>query len=150
TISDDQSDGVLELDIVSRPWKRTGQRLITVTLVNATATQQPINENSFFQCRLVVTAPHGSSIVAYPDRPDGSRDPEELSLALLYRHRPVYAVGHGCAADWDLHENRVTSVRTEVLPWFRQAPVLARPDVEGVNLSMLKLATGSKEEVEAT
>jgi hypothetical protein len=150
TISDGQSDGVLDLDIVSRPWKRTNLRLITVTVVNATATQEPINETSFFQCRLVVTAPHGSSIIAYPDRPDGNRDREELSMALLYRHRPVYAVGHGCAADWEVREGLVMSVRTEVLPSFRQAPVLARPDVKGVNLSMLKLATGSKEEVGAT
>jgi hypothetical protein len=150
TISDSQSDGVLDLDIVSRPWKRTNQRLITVTLVNATPTQQPINENSFFQCGLTVKAPHGSSIVAYPDRSDGGRDREELSMALLYRYRPVYAVGHGCAADWDLHEKRVVSARTEVLPSFSQAPVLARPDVNGVNLSMLKLATGSKEDVNAT
>lgn len=149
TISDSQSDGILDLDVVSRPWKRTNLRLITVTLVNATGTQQPINENSFFQCRLMVTALHGSSIVAYPDRPDGSRDREELSMALLYRHRPVYAVGHGCAADWGAHDEAVIGVRTEVLPSFRQAPVLARADVKGVSLSMLKLATGSKEEVGA-
>jgi hypothetical protein len=150
TISDGQSDGVLDLDVVSRPWKRTNLRLITVTLVNATATPQPINEHSFFQCRLAVTAQHGSWIVAYPDRPDGSRDREERSIALLYRHRPIYAVGHGCAANWDLHDHRVTRVRSEVLPSFRQAPVLARPEVKGVDLSMLKLATGSKEEVGAT
>ncbi len=150
TISDGQSEGMLDLDIVSRPWKRTNLRLITVTLVNTTPTQQPINETSFFQCGLTVTAPHGSSIVAYPDRPDGGRDREELSMTLLYRHRPVYAVGHGCAADWVLHEKRVMSVRTEVLPSFRQAPVLARPDVKGANLSVLKLATGSKEDVSAT
>ena len=73
TISDGQGLGVLDLDIVSRPWKDTRLRLITLTLVNATPTQQPINETSFFQCRLAVHAAGSSSIVPYPDRPEGSR-----------------------------------------------------------------------------
>ena len=150
TISDGQSQGVLVLDIVSRPWRDTGLRLITVTLVNATPTQQPINETSFFQCKFEVHAIGSSCIVAYPDRPEGSRDREELSMALLYRHRPVYAVGHGCAADWKVSGGKVKNVWTEVLPTFVQAPVLARSDVQGANLSMLKFSQDSTGELVAT
>ncbi len=83
--------------------------------MNATPTQQPINETSFFQCRFAVDALGGSSIVAYPDRPEGSRDREELSMAPLYRHRPIYDVGHGCAADWNLSDDKVKSVWSEVI-----------------------------------
>jgi hypothetical protein len=149
-ISGADSQGVLVRDIVSRPWKDTQLRLITVTLVNESASAQPINENSFFQCGLIVRSLHGSAIVAYPDRPDGNRDREELSMALLYRHRPVYAVGHGCAADWEAKDGVVQSVRTDVLPVFRQAPILARPQIKGLNLSMLRLARESKDKVVAT
>jgi len=148
TISDG-GDGILELDIVSRPWKGTGLRLIRVTLVNATQTQQPINEKSFFQCRFEVQADSGSRIVPYPERPDGNRDREELSMALLYRHRPVYAVGHGCAADWQSGNGKVKRIWTEVLPTFIQAPVLARSDVEGADLSMLRLSRDPAPEVVA-
>ena len=68
----------------------------------------------------------------------------------MYRHRPVYAVGHGCAADWNVTDRKVKSVWTEVLPTFLQAPVLARSDVKGANLSMLKFSQDSTPQVAAT
>ena len=96
---------VLLLDIVSRP--RGTLRLITVTLMNASPDVHPVNENCFFQCGFSVE-PSGTSIIEpYPGRPELMQDPEERSLSLLYRHRPTYAVGCGCSADWTAEHRKI-------------------------------------------
>src|SRR5690348_5160230 len=83
--------GQLEVDVVSRP-REGNVRLVTVTLVNANRQKRPVNENCFFQCSLKVTPLGATEVKAYPGRPASLQDDEELSLALLYRHRPNYAV----------------------------------------------------------
>ncbi len=138
-ISSPKGHGQLSLDIVSRPWSG-GLRLITVTLINASRATRPINENCFFQCGFRVAPLGGSSFHAYPDRPSAMQDSEERSLALLYRHRPNYAVGHGCAADWTTENGVVAAVRTESLPVFQQAPILPREALPEVELSMKVLS----------
>ena len=40
-------------------------------------------------------------IEPYPDIEQPDSDAEEQSIALLYRYRRTFAIGHGCAADWD-------------------------------------------------
>lgn len=134
TLASPESHGILELDVVSRPWN--GKRLITVTLINASPETKPVNENCFFQCGLSVRPEGASRIEPYPGRPESIQDGEERSLSLLYRHRPNYAVGHGCSADWTLNEGAVTEVRSEVLPVFEQAPILPRESIDGADLSM--------------
>jgi hypothetical protein len=142
TVSSPHDAGRLDIDVVSRP--RDGNvRLVTVTLVNTGRTIRPINENCFFQCSLRATPLGTSEILPYPGRPASLQDEEELSLALLYRYRPTYAVGHGCAADWIVAENRVQSVRTETLPVFEQPPIVPLDRAEGVELSMRALAEAS-------
>lgn len=146
-VSGQGTHGRLELDIVSRPWGDGSLRLVTVTLVNASEVATPINEMSFFQCGVEVIPIGSSTILPYPDRADRSNDEEELSLALLYRTRPIFAIGHGCASDWKTDGGRVQSVCSEVLPVFRQAPVLPREDIDGVNLSMKGFAEAARAEV---
>jgi hypothetical protein len=139
TVSSPRDSSRLDIDIVSRP-REGNVRLVTVTLVNTGRTSRPINENCFFQCFLQVTPLGGSRISPYPGRPAALQDEEELSLALLYRHRPTYAVGHGCAADWTVTEGHVESVRTETLPVFEQPPVVPLDRADGAELSMRALA----------
>jgi hypothetical protein len=138
-LSPPKVSGRLEIDVVSRPWDGN-VRLVTVTLVNTGRTSRPINENCFFQCSLRATPLGTSGVLRYPGRPPALQDDEELSLALLYRHRPIYAVGHGCAVDWEVADGHVQSVRTETLPVFEQPPILPLDRVEGVELSMRRLA----------
>jgi hypothetical protein len=144
TISPSDAHGVLVLDVISRPWQQ-GLRLITVTLVNSTDGTAPINESCFFQCEFSVQPQGASRIHPYPGRPESMQDEEERSLSLLYRHRPTYAVGHGCAADWEISDGLVRKVRTEVLPVFEQAPILPRESLGGVELSMKRLSEASTE-----
>ena len=141
----------LVLHVISRPTKLSDRtRLITFTLVNRlqSENQAPRNTDCFFQCGFRITAADGDRcFLSYPERPNHAGDPEELSLQLLHLHRRTFAVGHGCAAEWDEPiEDRTALVRTEVLPVHEVKPVL-HTQVEGLNLSMAMLAHGSLGEV---
>jgi len=139
--------GELVLDVLSRPWKSdANQRLVTVTLLNL-GESEPRNEACFFQCGFAVKPEGAAQILPYPERPEAQADDEELSLRLLYRHRPVFAVGHGCAADWefDAKDGSASHVRTEVLPAYEQAPIAPLDTIPGVDLSMLALAEATRE-----
>lgn len=137
------------LVVVDRPWSG-GLRLITVTLINEKTARTIEDEDCFFQCGFVVRPLPGSSIQPYPERADAKLDAEERSLKLLYRHLPAYAVGHGCAADWNSSQAAVTHVRTQTLPTYEQPPVLPRNELPGVNLSMLRLFEAPHEELVAS
>lgn len=139
TVSPEGGAGTLVVEVVSRRWSDGLERLVTVTLINDGEVVSPINEHCFFQCELKAFPLGDTSILPYPGRPEYMQDDEEVSLALLYRHRPTYAVGHGCSADWRLEDGRVVEVRTEVMPVFEQAPIVPLGDAEGVELSMRKL-----------
>ena len=106
--------------------------LVTVSLINetdgshgdgGTATQ---DECCLFQSRFTVratTAGGEDAIRPYPERRGLAGDREARSMALLYRHERTFAVGHGCAADWqrEISGGRVSEVRAEHLPRF-EAP----------------------------
>lgn len=136
----------LHVHVLSRPApgvrpERT--RLITITLVNRTRARnpRPADDECFFQCGFVVDDPDGAAcFLEYPERPGVPMDEEEASLRLLYRHRNVFAVGHGCAADWsESVAGRVKRLWTDCLPVFEIKPILHR-DIAGLELSMLSLA----------
>lgn len=146
-ISHAEDHGTLEIDVVSRPWDDGDVRLITVTIINTGRTSKPINENCFFQCSFAIVPAEGMEILEYPGRPVSLQDDEEKSLSLLYRHRPVYAVGHGCAADWDRADGPPVSLRTETMPVFEQPPVLPLEEADGVELSMRRLAEATPVDV---
>ncbi|GLI94668.1 helicase-related protein [Methylocystis echinoides] len=149
TLSPERCQGQLELDVVSRP-RENGMHLITVTLVNSAKAERGTNERCFFQCELSVSPGAGTKVAAYPGRPLALQNKEERSLALLYRHRPVFAVGHGCSANWDIHDGVVKLLKTETLPIFEQAPVVPVDEAEGVELSMRRLAEASDRELAAS
>src|SRR5680860_294020 len=56
-------------------------------------------------------------ILPYPF-PIFRHDTEQLAQDMLYRHMPVFATGHGCAADWEAvgDNQRAISVSAECLP----------------------------------
>ncbi len=43
-------------------------------------------------------------------------DPEEQEIELQYAHRHTYAVGHGCAAGWELKDGKVFELHSETMP----------------------------------
>lgn len=120
----------VQLIVYSRPHGTDpAKRLITVAAVNRTPSTSNDNEEAcLFQCNIAVsvTSEDGGLIVAYPEADVATHDPEVQSLALLYRHAQPYAVGHGCAADWEEPDShgRTCTVRGVPLPTF-EAPSMA-------------------------
>lgn len=133
----------LQLHILSRPRSPERHRLITFTLVNrrTARSHRPQDDECFFQCGFVVQEPSGNAcFVEYPERPGPPTDREEASLRLLYRHRKVFAVGHGCAPDWEEPgDSKSTKIWSESLPTYEVKPVLPRL-IEGLDLSMRALS----------
>lgn len=138
----------LQLRILSRPRKPgddgTPRRLLTAALINCheSATGRADNSKCFFQVELRLrSADHSAPFLEYPDREGEPLDPEEDSLRLLYRHRKTYAVGHGCAADWnEVCEGRADIVQSDIIPCYEIKPInpTSFPDL---NLKMFDLST---------
>lgn len=113
----------LALHVVVRRSK-DGPVRCTATVFNTTKGR---GGDAFFQMHVAVRAPTGEPVFVEHRKPlGGARDPEEVALALLYRTRCSFAVGHGCAATWDAGEGaeRASVVETAVLPAVRVPPVL--------------------------
>ena len=142
------NDSNLQVQILSRP--RESGRLLTVALVNSheSSTGRTDTNKCFFQVELVLQAVDKSApFIEYPDKEGEPLDLEEESLRLLYRHRRTYAVGHGCAAEWnEVSDGKADTIRSEVLPCFEIKPIVPTsfPDLD---LRMFDLGTSGDETV---
>ena len=141
------ADTFLVVHVFSRPHVRAqnpdSDRILTFTLLNnRTPSQRPRDEECFFQCGLEITAhTQQACFLEYPDRFGISADEEEQSLQLLFSHLKTFAVGHGCAANWDGGiGDAVSRIRTESLPSYEIKPIVPTR-IEGLDLSMRVLAT---------
>jgi len=142
----------LELNMLSRPvsikgeFNETTDRFITFTLINRTVSSYKQNdENCFFQCSLSVCEEDGNPcIIQYPEREEkGLVDYEDLTLELLYRHKNVYGVGHGCSINWKTNANENGDMATEVysssIPEYEIRPILPS-GLNGIDLRMVSLS----------
>ncbi|MFJ2814292.1 helicase-related protein [Streptomyces sp. NPDC087294] len=137
---------------VRRPRPTTGTVTITVTLVNTHRVDERELQDAFslFQCGLTVRAADGSSIFVERGAPTTSHDPEVATSRLLHRHAPTFAVGHGCAAEWDWTPPpvgmtdsvpaAVPEVRSEFVPGVEVLLTDSNPEIDSSALSMLDLA----------
>lgn len=140
----------LRIEVYSR--KTLGDsnlRLLTVCIVNRTETpEMRKDEFCLFQSYFEVTVftQDGKGLIhPYPRIEKCGLDPEEESLDLLYKSAQTYAIGHGCAADWEdiTHNNCVLNVSAECLP-ICEVPSVT-PDIidkngNPVEVSMAELA----------
>ena len=112
-------DGLARVVALFRP--RGDGHLVTVSLVNAQKAEgaRPGSqiEQMLFQCRFRVRLNDGA-IGEYPTVTRFSKHPEDEELAVAYRRRSTYAVGHGCAAMWDAAATPVRRVEAEPMPVF--------------------------------
>lgn len=58
----------------------------------------------------------GGEIGVYPRVDRSLLDPEEQEVELQYANRHIYAIGHGCAADWEVKDGKVVELRSEAIP----------------------------------
>ncbi|MFC0105661.1 helicase-related protein [Kibdelosporangium aridum] len=124
-------------------------RLVTVAVVNELPGNGPAS--TFFQMEFAVTAVDGLAIEPYLEAEHPDSDNEEKSIALLYRNRRTYAIGHGCAADWG-GTGDVEWVRAEPVPSYEVeslTPDVFEEHADGtrtpVTVSMAALADGLPE-----
>ena len=138
----------LVLHVVSRPSSLVPHderdRFVTFALVNRTLKEdlRPKDEDCFFQVNLSVDSPSREScFLEYPQSRYSNRDdPEHLSAELLFGHRKVFAVGHGCAPEWEeTDDGRASRIATVTLPTYEVSPVMPS-DLEGLTLGMLELS----------
>lgn len=106
----------LRLSWIRRPNLSSSYTLFTLTLINKLVSEwEKKDENAFYQVGITVSAVE-QEFIDYRLNNNCQSDPEEQSLALLYRNKKTYAVGHGCAADWEINNGKVTLVKTEIIP----------------------------------
>lgn len=79
-----------------------------------------------------------------------SFDPDLESYRLLYRDKPEFAVGHGCATEWDCEDSfidRAKSVRTQLLPLYEvpTTEAMGGLGIEGLNMEALVTANNGEE-----
>ena len=144
-------EGRLMVTVVSRR-RGTGheapQRLVTVCLVNIQEKDEGrIDERCFFQCSLTVRGRSGTGwILPYPEyrRVNSQPGDEDEITRLLYRDRTTFAIGHGCAVDWNPKQgDSIAEVRTNCMPTFETPAISADVESEDgkpIRASMRKLA----------
>ena len=96
-------EGLANLDVLIRP--HAVGFLITASLVNKQLQKgnKTVTEKCLFQTGLkaLVSDADKTGFARYPSRDRLSHDDEDRELALIYRGKAAYAIGHGCAAMWD-------------------------------------------------
>jgi len=117
--------------------------LFTIVLSNVS------NENSkravLYQSYFEVTVENGY-LKKYPEsqRPFDQLDEEEQSLSLLYRDSAIWAIGHGCAAGWDVRPGEIPEkIFADVFPAVEtpsMTPNIHDKDGNPVQLKMRDLA----------
>lgn len=98
----------------------------------------------YFQCSLALKS-SSPFLPVEMQRPDNYQmTAEELSDHLIYSPIKNYALGHGCAADWDSGPNGPLSVKTSILPLEEVRPTLAAiKELSGVRFEMRSFADKS-------
>lgn len=92
-------------------------RLVTVAVVNEARGQGP--ESAMFQMSFSVIPADGLVVEPYPEVEGIGLHEEEQSDDLLYRNKRTYAIGHGCAAEWDSNTRGVVSqLRAVAMPAY--------------------------------
>ncbi len=131
-------------------WRRFADGwIVTVSLCNAQELADSEDgrdyvygraEKTLFEAGLRCVVDAGD-VDVYPRTDRSLLDPEEQEIELQYAHLHIYAIGHGCAADWELKDGRVIEIRSETMPAVEVPQMTADPGPKGEPvLSMARLA----------
>ncbi len=123
TIWPDDSGGSLGgVDVLWRPYGDGW--IITVSLYNnqelpeegdPKALSRQRNETTLFEVELRCIVENGE-VGSYPRVDYSLLGDEEQDLELQYKHRHIYAIGHGAAANWSNADGPVREIFTEFMP----------------------------------
>jgi hypothetical protein len=148
-------EGRAAVSVLFRP--REGGHLVTATLVNlqpapqgGAARQTPA---ILFQCRFRV-AIEGGSIGEYPTVKRYAKHEEDEELALVYRDRKTFGIGHGCSAQWQdpppaegLRELQAEPLPTVEVKGLTNEVAMPRPAAKALDLHWLARPETSLEEL---
>ena len=72
-------------------------------------------EKTLFEASLRCVIDAGD-VGVYPRVDRSLLDQEEQEIELQYAHRHIYAIGHGCATNWEVEDGKVVELRSETMP----------------------------------
>lgn len=145
--------GRASIDVVWRPF--LDGWIVTVSLFNkqessATGDRKKLAqeriEQSLFEVNLRCFMEAGE-IGTYPRVDKCLLSEEDQELELQYKHRHIYAIGHGAAVDWRVEQDHVKEIWTEFMPAVEVPQVTA--DVAGDDNRVLGLAYLAESETTA-
>lgn len=137
----------LQLQVYTHSLMDTGERVITIALVNENQSQNDMVSTS--KCCAFQPVIRVSGIDATPVFTSVNRqtylttDPELLELDMLYSDVHCYAQGHGCSVMWDMDNADPQWVESAFFPTFNLKQMKAAEVVSGNVLSMQFLSTAS-------
>lgn len=127
----------LQFDITYR-YRYEDSNIYTFTLENVKVIEHASirDEECFFQTKFTLYSALGFSPLS--DRQRITKNEDYRSNQLLYRKIKNYAIGHGCAADWDDSEI-VSWISTAIFPKYDIKPIVPNT-IDGVSLEMYKMS----------
>lgn len=129
----------LQFDITYR-YKKDDYTIYTFTLENIKKNSGGIvrDDDCFFQIKFKIFSENG--FLPLPDNQRiNTNDDDYLSNQLLYRGIHNYAIGHGCATDWDESSGQVYWISSTIFPSYEIKPIVPSV-IPGVSLEMLKMS----------
>lgn len=129
----------LQFDVTYR-YKRGDYSIYTFTLENTkwNGGNAVKDDDCFFQVKFKL-----HSKLGFCPLPDSQRintqDDDYDSNQLLYRNVHNYAIGHGCAADWDESSKKVSWISSAVFPSYEIKPIVPST-IPGVSLDMREMS----------
>jgi hypothetical protein len=141
----------LQLQVYTHSIMESGERVITIALVNENQSENDMGATSkscAFQPVIRVTGIDGASVFTSVSRQTYlTTDPELLELDMLYSDVHCYAQGHGCSVMWDVESVEPEWVESAFFPTFNLRQMKAAEVVSGNVLSMRFLSTAPVEDV---
>lgn len=144
------SDGILRIPVgetmlcfdITFRYQKGDCLIYTFTLENSVIRPAAFKDDDcYFQVGFSL-----SSKLGFCPLPDTQRvnvnDEDYLSNQLLYRDVRNYAIGHGCAANWEETADKVLKIETSIFPMYEVKPIVPAA-IEGVTLEMLKYGPSS-------
>ena len=136
--------------LVSR-WRPTkGGFIVSCAVINNNESKSRISTEleHLFQVNLSCVALNGH-ISAYPKPEIFTVSEEEEELELRYLHETIYAVGHGCSANWSLLDENRVKVETSFVP-ATEVPAYEYPESDENNfLQLSRLREADKNDLKA-
>jgi len=140
----------LELRTYLQKLYNDGSKTITIALINTNQDQRnrlANNARTFFQPKIKVRGEEGAIFIEKQLRVKMSNSEEVRNLEMLYKHNRIFAIGHGCSAEWTADGDTAVEIRTEFLPTHELMQMRPALRTDENTLSFNFLGEAPREEV---